>query len=348
MSEDSQLLVIMAAGFVPIVLAVIYAILAGRRKGEPVESNLTNLSADRDAVAARLGMELSSGWLGPAECSGVANGRPFDLTFHTDQGSFDTTIVVALELPEGVRIRAEGFLSGRDPEVGIEPFDSVVRLSGDPAWLSAALTPDARSLLIDLQSRSGYNLTPRGLRVHASLIGDGTDVDQAVDHATRLATLLELSPDAVPARLAQNACGGGRPSLLAALRLLAHYPSSPEALALAKAPPEGAEAFAALVLDRPDAELGLHRALISPDAQVALAAIALLAERGTAVSVQPLRDAASGAGRVPTKDAVQAIQGRAGPANAGGLAVVAEGGEGGELALSGDERGQLGLVKTPN
>ncbi len=355
MAEDSQTLLLILAAFSPVVFAVVYALIAGRRRGERLEANLPPLVSPMEALAERLGARVLESGVLSGRCEGEAHGRPYRLRLSADGNSEGLLLEVDCRLPEGVGIDAEPFFSREDPEIGSEAFDSVVRLSGDTAWLSAALTPEARRALLSLQSLGRYRFTGDTLQVGVNPGGGGDDAVVAVDAATRLAAWLDFPLEEVPARLLEAAalperCGSlaalpERSATLAALRLLAQRPDSPEAVALSADPPPTAQPFADLVLDRPGAEAALQRALSAPDAQVRLAAAELLSRKGTVASVQPLRDAATGLVRGASQQAVRAIQDRAGPANAGGLAVVAEEPAGGELTLADAERGRVSLAK---
>jgi hypothetical protein len=344
MEDEIQVWALIGLAMLPVFLALVWAMLSkpGKKRPEPQAS--TAFAADPRLVADRLGADTFEASLGRKTATGTANGHPWTATFYSGEGSLTASVEVDLPLPEDVHIGVEGFFSREDPEVGSDIFDSVVRLQGDPSWLSAALDPEARGLILGLQSRGYYRFVEQKLGLSASMSGEGRDVDAAVHAATRLAQLLVIPPDDVRSRLQALASDSNRPGRLAALRLLAHHPDTVEARALAAAPPEGAERLAALVLDVPGAEMALHSMLLDADGQVRLAAIELLRQKGTIASVQPLRDAAAGIARHPTKDAVQAIQSRAGAANAGGLAVMPEG-DGGELALTDDERGRLAISK---
>ncbi len=344
MTQDDQTLLLLLGAWLPMLGVIAYAIVAARRSGAPLETNNPTLGSTIEAVAAQLGATVDRRRLGATRLEGAANGRAYEIVIAAEQNSTGAWIRVPLALPEGVQLGPEGFFDREDPEIGAGGFDSVVRLGGDPAWLSAALGAEARAELLAVQGLAGYRCRGGVLEVGVSVMGGPGELLAAVDRTTRLVGMLDLAPEDVPGRLRERVGDGGRTGLLAAARLLAHHPDSGEACELAASPPAGLEAFAGVVLGRDGAEAALHHHLVADDVPLRLAAVELLARRGTISSVQPLRDAAIGPARHPVRDAVQAIQGRAGPAAAGGLAVVPEG-EGGELALAGDGAGRVSVVR---
>lgn len=328
------------AAYGPLLLVVAWAAFQGAKssKDEPP----TPLFTDPETLIERLGATEVDRGFGRITAQGSNDGRSYDVEFNANEGAWMARIGLVLPLPQGVRIKEEGFFSKEDLEIGDERFDSVVHLTGSPAWQSAAFGPQARRTLLEIQSSGSYELEGGALRTSASLHGDGDDLIRAISAATRLANLLDVAPEDIPQRLFDHADGTDRASRIAALRLLAYFPEDPLAKRLAVGAPANAAPLAALVLDQPDAEAGLLPSLAHRDPEVRHAAAVLLGQRGTIDSVQALRDAATGRVKEAALEAVSSIQKRAGDVSAGGLAVVQEA-DGGELALSAAQKGQVAL-----
>jgi|GEM_PF-4260198 len=333
MNPDSQIGVLIVAAYVPILLAVAWLAINALRKrkpGEPVIEQPVVEVANPAAIAERLGATLEDDGYARKTLSGERNGRPYELRCSVYEGTWYAEVRVPLQLDEELKIKEEGFFSAEDPEVGLPGFDDVVHLDGDPAWLSAALVPEACRLIIDLQSRGGYKLSRVGIFAGVTLANGGDDVGHRVEAMTRLGVLLDLPADAVPERLFERAREEGRAAELAGWRLLAHFPDHARAQELAGC----TEGALAAVVRGEDVEASLIDELAHRDLQRRLAVVELLRQKGTVHAVQALRSAATGSLKTRARAAVAAIQGRAGDVGPGGLAVVPD-----------EQRGELSVAQ---
>ena len=315
------------------------------------------LTSDVEELVAQWGGQVR-GSTGIDRIAGLAlpmswkvEGRHGDFEWKATIAALDQAPELIVEIdvptPAGASIGTEGFFGGRDPTVGSEAFDSVVKLAGDPAWLSAALDGRTRRLLLSFQGQGAATLRKGRLRL---VTGPGNheldtvSVGHRLAEAFSIAAALSVGPEAVPGRLLVRArATEGRPSNLAAWRLLARYGGSSEAaefIADAVVEPTTA-ALGRLVRGAEGAEAEVTGLLRSHDAEVVDCAIEALRRRGTAGSVEALGEVPS-QHRKAAEAAVAVIQARIGDLAAGGLALSAEPPDGGQLSVAaGAEEGAL-------
>ena len=340
---------------------IIVALLLRERDDTPV---IRTTPFDPSDLAARLEVEASF-FDGAHRLTGDRDGRRWAIALKQVEGVWGATIDVSCSIPSGVRVRPEGFFGGKDPDLGDPAFDSLVDLQGDAAWLSAAFSARARADLLALQGRGGYRLerervlaaAPRAAagskpaRAAAHVDSDGSDIVRALEVAVRLAAALHLEPEQLPgALLARSRESAGDVGRLAALRLLAAFPESPEARQLVGSGGrlDGDPAFVAMskaVTAPATAEPRIINLLGHREIEVRRAAITWLESCGTADAVQALRDSSTGQLKQPVREAVRAIQARVAHVDAGSLALVDDPEDAGRLALADDEAGRLALAR---
>ena len=302
-----------------------------------------------NSLAQRLGVEVSSS-VGKHSLQGERDGRRWTITLNRMDEAWGARVSVACALPRSVRVRPEDFFGGKDPGLGDPAFDSVVDLQGDPAWLSAAFSARARSDLLELQGRGGYRMQPDGISSgpHAA---EYADILRVLEVTLRLGAALDLSPEEIPAALLERTRESrGDVARIAALRLVASFPSSEEARTLVDSRGRFDEdpAFTALsrAVTAPDkAEGRIINLLGHKDMEVRRAAVSWLHDHGTSEAIGALREASSSHIKEPIREAVRAIQGRLINREAGTLALVADPEQRGELALAEDEAGRLALAR---
>ncbi len=326
---------------------IIVALLLRERDDTPV---IRTTPFDPSDLAARLEVEASF-FDGAHRLTGDRDGRRWAIALKQVEGVWGATIDVSCSIPSGVRVRPEGFFGGKDPDLGDPAFDSLVDLQGDAAWLSAAFSARARADLLALQGRGGYRLERERVLASAHVDSDGSDIVRALEVAVRLAAALHLEPEQLPgALLARSRESAGDVGRLAALRLLAAFPESPEARQLVGSGGrlDGDPAFVAMskaVTAPATAEPRIINLLGHREIEVRRAAITWLESCGTADAVQALRDSSTGQLKQPVREAVRAIQARVAHVDAGSLALVDDPEDAGRLALADDEAGRLALAR---
>ena len=326
---------------------IIVALLLRERDDTPV---IRTTPFDPSDLAARLEVEASF-FDGAHRLTGDRDGRRWAIALKQVEGVWGATIDVSCSIPSGVRVRPEGFFGGKDPDLGDPAFDSLVDLQGDAAWLSAAFSARARADLLALQGRGGDRLERERVLASAHVDSDGSDIVRALEVAVRLAAALHLEPEQLPgALLARSRESAGDVGRLAALRLLAAFPESPEARQLVGSGGrlDGDPAFVAMskaVTAPATAEPRIINLLGHREIEVRRAAITWLESCGTADAVQALRDSSTGQLKQPVREAVRAIQARVAHVDAGSLALVDDPEDAGRLALADDEAGRLALAR---
>ncbi len=272
-------------------------------------------------------------------------------------GRATATFSVPLPCPPDVRIRPEDVLQGRDPGLDDPDFDAALHLRGAPDWLSAALGEGTRRALLRLNRTGLLALEDGVLRLAAVDLPAEALVTTARDLAAAAADL-SLVPDDVPAVLRRRAASEPRgPRALAAIRLLAFHPGSEQAGELARSlqprPWEiltaledraghALDAFARAALEPAAADLVLVPLLEHRSSDVRRATVAALERLGTPRSREALARAARGPLSGPARQALAAIEGRAGPA--GALSVIDDA-AGGALSVVPDLRGAMAVEK---
>lgn len=305
---------------------------------------------DPQALARQLGVEVSYS-NAVHRLGGDREGRRWSIALSRIEGVWTSQVEVACAVPPGVRVRPEGFFGGKDPDLGDPAFDSLVDLQGDASWLSAVFSARARADLLELQGRGGYRLDKERVTAQAHVGADGADILRALEVSLRLAAALDLDASELPgALLRRSRETSGDVGRLAAFRLLAAFPSSPEARQLVESGGrlDSDPAFVALsmAVEAPErAEPRILNLLGHRELEIRRAAVRWLHDHGTADAVLALRDASTAQLKEPVRDAVRAIQGRVVQVEAGGLALVADDKDAGRLALAEDEAGRLALAR---